>query len=165
MVIAQTDLRIASQRGAAGKPQVPGQKVAFLCHSHKDALALGLQTLLREQGLSIYIDWQDGTMPEPPSKETADRLKRRIRASDLFLFLATVNSLASRWHPRELGHTDGVKSYDQIAVVPTNDGAQTHGNEYVELYRRIEPAGGGFPVVGCAPGNEYGKQRAQPLRP
>lgn len=84
------------------------------------------------------------------------------RASDLFLFLATANSLASRWYPWELGHADGVKSFDQVAVVPTNDGAQTHGSEYVQLYRRIEPAGGGSQLWVVRPGMSTGSSVRSP---
>ncbi|MCI3203861.1 MULTISPECIES: toll/interleukin-1 receptor domain-containing protein [Pandoraea] len=141
MAIAQSELRRAHQRHPFLKSQVRAgtQKTAFLCHSHKDAvLAEGLQALLAEQGVMLYIDWQDATMPPAPNRETAARLQYRIKACDWFLFLATGNSMASRWCPWELGYADGEKPLDRIAVVPTSDGATTHGNEYVELYRRVD---------------------------
>jgi hypothetical protein len=55
-----------------------------------------------------------------------------------FLFLATGNSMASRWCPWELGYADGKKPNEKIAIVPTRDGQATHGNECLQLYRRIE---------------------------
>jgi hypothetical protein len=140
MPIDQQVLRNAAQRAVVRKSLAEGQATAFLCHSHKDReLAEGLQVLLREAGLDLYIDWQDTSMPEKPTRETAERLQQRILRSDWFLFLATTNSTSSRWCPWELGYADGKKSVDRIAVVPTRDSSGFyHGNEYLELYRRID---------------------------
>ncbi|WP_237715923.1 toll/interleukin-1 receptor domain-containing protein [Rubrivivax gelatinosus] len=115
------------------------QRTAFLCHSHLDKeLAEGLQVWLAEQGVDLYIDWKDNTMPETPNRETAARIKRRIQSSHLFLFLATANSKASRWCPWELGYADGEINWSQIVIVPTADSSGTHGNEYLQLYRRLD---------------------------
>jgi hypothetical protein len=147
MSISQADLRNAAarvnvQRSAAGGA---GRATAFLCHSHRDrALALGLQELLREQGLDLYIDWQDAEMPDQPNSETADRLRRQIVDRTWFIFLATANSMASRWCPWELGYADGRKPPERIAIVPTRDGSTTHGNEYLQLYPRIDQAATGL---------------------
>lgn len=141
MPILQSDLKRASGRFNIQRSSGPrlGQTTVFLCHSHKDHdLALGLQQLLREQGLDLYIDWQDPTMPETPNRETADRLRRRIVDCTWFLFLATANSMASRWCPWELGYADGKKPAGKIVVAPTRDGLTTHGNEYLQLYPRID---------------------------
>lgn len=133
-----------------------GQRTAFLCHSHKDrALALGLQELLRLNGLDLYIDWQDAEMPEQPSSETAARLRVRIKQSDFFLFLATQNSMNSRWCPWELGNADGVKPNERILLVPTSDGLNTHGSEYLNLYRRVDASTAGDLQV-IQPGYTYG---------
>jgi hypothetical protein len=140
MSIAQSRLR-QSSAGASTYPRAKaaGQRTAFLCHSHKDQLlALGLQEILRQGGVDLYIDWQDAEMPSQPSGETAQRLRIRIQQCDLFLFLATQNSMSSRWCPWELGHADGVKRNAQIVVVPTTDGTYEHGAEYMHLYRRID---------------------------
>lgn len=123
----------------AGVVKRANQRTAFLCHSHHDReLALGLQAYLREQGLDLYIDWQDAAMPPEPNAETANKLRQRIVNCEWFLFLATGNSMASRWCPWELGCADGKKPNEKIAIVPTRDGQSTHGNEYLQLYRRIE---------------------------
>lgn len=145
MPIVQTDLTQAFGRVVQRSSYASNvRRTAFLCHSHHDRLlAMGLQHLLYEQGLDLYIDWQDSTMPERPNAETAERLRMRIVDTTWFLFLATSNSMTSRWCPWELGFADGKKALERIAIVPTRDGATTHGNEYLELYRRIEPSAAG----------------------
>jgi hypothetical protein len=141
MALDQYQLQRAAQRQPLLKSQpYNGRKrTAFLCHSHHDKqLAEGLQVLLAEQGVDLYIDWKDGSMPETPERETANRIRNSIRLCDWFLFLATANSKASRWCPWELGYADGKKQWDQIAIVPTRNGHGTHGNEYLQLYRRVD---------------------------
>jgi hypothetical protein len=77
-------------------------------------------------------------MSETPNRETAKRIKQKISDMEYFLFLATRQSMASRWCPWEIGYADGKKPIDQILIVPTKDNAQTHGSEYLQLYRRID---------------------------
>jgi hypothetical protein len=115
------------------------QTTAFLCHSHKDQdMALGLEATLRKAGWNVYIDWKDSTLPNVPDKTTAAKIQEKIRQLDYFLFLATENSMASRWCPWEIGFADGNKPLDKILIVPTTDGLQTYGNEYLSLYRQID---------------------------
>ena len=112
-------------------------KSAFLCHSHKDeTIVKGLIVLFQEQGIDLYIDWKDHTMPETPDAETAKRIQDAIRSRDLFLFLATANSKASRWCPWEIGYADSNRR--RIYIIPTADGAGTYGNEYLQLYAYID---------------------------
>lgn len=146
MAINQDDLRNAARRSnqQAFITKRANQRTAFLCHSHLDReLALGLQTLLREHGFDLYIDWQDMTMPKIPNAETATKLRNRIAMSDWFLLLATSNSMTSKWCPWELGYADGNKSNTNIAVIPTRDQQSTHGSEYMQVYRHIDIASGG----------------------
>jgi hypothetical protein len=146
MALAQSDLRRAAIRQPLRKSSVQAglQRTAFLCHSHKDLeLAEGLQVWLAEQGVDLYIDWQDAAMPEHPNRDTAERIQTHIRTSDWFLFLATANSMSSRWCPWELGYADGTKQLDRIAIVPTSDALTTHGNEYLQLYRRVDLSAAG----------------------
>jgi hypothetical protein len=148
VTIAQYDLRNAATRSVYAKNQrIKGysQKTGFLCHSHKDReLALGLQQWLMEQGMDIYIDWQDASMPESPDATTAARIRTMIRGADVFLFLATSDSMGSRWCPWELGFADGAKRNEQIAVIATRDASgKYYGNEYLQLYRRIDQIAGG----------------------
>lgn len=121
-----------------------GAPTAFLSHSHKDALlAKGLQLRLNRLGWDVYIDWEDTSMPDRPDATTADKIRRKIVQLDLFLFLATQNSMSSRWCPWELGYADGRKINSTILIVPTSDVRGTYGNEYLELYRNIDEAKGG----------------------
>lgn len=144
MSINQSTLRSAGSSASIQRNAAPSQRTAFLCHSHHDrTLALGLQALLKQHGMDLYIDWQDSTMPDKPSAETAQRLRTRIQQSYWFLFLATHQSMTSRWCPWELGHADGTKANEKILVVPTYDGSGTYGSEYIELYRRVDFASDG----------------------
>jgi hypothetical protein len=150
MAIGIDILRLAASRFTARRFTVEahsldearrlGVKTAFLCHSHHDAdLAKGLVQLLSEAGWRIYIDWQDAAMPDTPNGQTAQRIKQKISDLNYFLFLATRQSMASRWCPWEIGIADGEKPHDRILIVPTRgDDAQTHGNEYLQLYRRVD---------------------------
>lgn len=148
MTINQLDLQLAAVRNhtSSQKTKLYSQKTGFLSHSHKDRnLALGLQQWLREQGMDLYIDWQDASMPKSPDATTADRIRTVIRNANVFLFLGTNNSMVSRWCPWELGFADGVKRNEQIAIIVTRDASGNYyGNEYLHLYRRIDqPTAGG----------------------
>src|SRR3972149_3610050 len=112
-------------------------KSAFLCHSHKDeAIVKGLVVLFEEAKVDLYIDWKDHTMPDIPSAETANRIQHKIRTCDIFFFLASLNSKASRWCPWEIGYADSSKK--SIYIISTSDGRDTYGNEYLQLYPRID---------------------------
>jgi hypothetical protein len=117
-------------------------KSAFLCHSHQDeTIVKGLVALFQEEGIDLYIDWKDHTMPETPNAETAKKIQDAIRGRDLFLFLATANSKASRWCPWEIGYADS--SGRKIYIIPTADGAGSYGNEYLQLYAKIDEGSSG----------------------
>jgi hypothetical protein len=121
-----------------------GYKTAFLCHSHRDrTLVEGLIQIFKEEGVLLYVDWMDNEMPETTNGDTARQIKTKIRESEMFLFLATPNSLASRWCPWEIGYADGVKQHERILVIPTREHGQTYGNEYIDIYRRLERANDG----------------------
>ena len=145
MPISQTVLRqAASQVHAAAastllEAKARGIRTAFLCHSHKDqTLVTGLVNMLRSAGWRVYVDWADSGMPDKPNQQTARKIQSKIVELDYFLFLATTNSMASRWCPWEIGYADGMKPNESILIVPTQEGTTTHGNEYLELYRRID---------------------------
>ena len=144
MPIRQSDLLNSSaNRSFAGQSRPrSGQLTAFLSHSHQDALlALGLQEMLKRAGWDVYIDWQDTTMPATPDGETAFNIKVAIVRADWFLFLATQNSMSSRWCPWEIGFADGKKAHNRIAIIPTADNqGNFYGNEYLHLYSSIDVA-------------------------
>ena len=152
MAILQSTLReyaarsIPLQKSAAivEAARIAKKQTAFLSHSHADAqLAKGVQGFLQANGWDVYIDWEDMSMPSSPNRQTAEKIQRRIRALDWFLFLATANSMSSRWCPWELGYADGVKEHDVIRIIPTSDSVRTHGSEYLSLYKHIDYADGG----------------------
>ena len=146
MAIAQSELLRAGQRRPLLKSQVRAglQKTAFLCHSHRDdKLAEGLQALLAEQPAEPNMEPKDASMTPEHHRKTASRIQHRIKTCDWFLFLATANSMTSRWCPWELGYADGQKQTDRIAIVQTSDSTTTHGNEYMQLYRRVDTSSAG----------------------
>jgi len=145
MPITIDQLREAARRSPLVKSwtlseaRVQRLPTVFLCHSHLDAAFVkGVATLLEEAGWHVYVDWTDAAMPDTPTRETATRIQRKIVDLDFFLFLATTNSMRSRWCPWEIGYADGKKPIDRILILPTADGAGTHGSEYLLLYRRID---------------------------
>lgn len=147
MTIKASDLRSAASRSgkvfvtkSLNEAIAKKQQTAFLCHSHKDhELAKGLQILMKENGWDLYIDWEDSEMPSNPNKETANRIKTKIKNTDWFLFLATDSSTQSRWCPWEIGFADSVKGYEHILIVPTaDDSGSWYGNEYLQLYKRMD---------------------------
>ncbi|MDI7925228.1 toll/interleukin-1 receptor domain-containing protein [Ferirhizobium litorale] len=144
MAFSQSDIRTSASyttvRKSASEGRREGKRTAFLCHSHLDAdLAKGLQGYLHRKGWEVYIDWEDHTMPERPERRTAEKIQAKIRDLEMFFFLATQNSMVSRWCPWEIGYADGVKDLSRILVVPTRDGrGVTHGNEYLQLYRHLD---------------------------
>jgi hypothetical protein len=144
MPISTDTLRSASSRLSKSvtlsEARRLGLRTAFLCHSHRDAdLVQGLANLLGEEGLNVYIDWADISMPEQPTRETAKRIQSKILESAFFLFLATSNSMSSRWCPWEIGYADGKKPINTILILPTSDrSGNWHGNEYLQLYRSID---------------------------
>ncbi|MET0101177.1 MAG: toll/interleukin-1 receptor domain-containing protein [Sedimenticola sp.] len=145
----------SSARSVAHAKQL-GYSTAFLCHSHKDEpLVNGLVNLLQQNGWRVYVDWKDLTMPSSPNRETAAKIKSRIEATNYFLFLATSNSITSRWCPWEIGYADGKKDIEKIIVIPTRERMTTHGNEYIDLYRRIDLARDGKLAV-FSPGQNKG---------
>jgi len=148
MAINQDEIRnsagYSTVRKSASEGRAQDKRTAFLCHSHLDAdLAKGLQGYLARNGWEVYIDWEDATMPERPDRRTAEKIQSKIRDLEMFFFLATRNSMSSRWCPWEIGYADGVKR-DRILIIPTQDSqGNTHGNEYLELYRHLDTAQSG----------------------
>ena len=147
MPIRMDDLRAAAQRTtytsvakSLTEARAARQRTAFLCHSSKDRdMAKGVQNYLAQNGWAIYVDWEDASMPEVPNRETADKIRNKIKDTDWLLFLATPNSTASRWCPWEIGFSNGGKGADSVVILPTTDNSGNfYGNEYLQLYRKID---------------------------
>lgn len=114
----------------------------FLSHCLEDAdLIVGVKVLLEEHGHKVYVDWMidkqlDRSRVTP---ETADTIRRRMRASDSMFFTTSENSPASKWMPWELGYFDGLRQ-GRIAVLPLVplQGSTFRGQEYLGLYPVVE---------------------------
>ena len=69
------------------KSTYQAQITVFLSHSHKDKeLVEGLIELLAEQGIYIYVDWNDSSMPRITSAETAKKLRVELKKWIYFSF-------------------------------------------------------------------------------
>jgi len=117
----------------------------FLSHSHKDRdLVQGLIVYFEGLGISIYVDWNDSSMPRITNRETAEKIKKEIGANDLLMVLATRNAVDSKWIPWEVGVADQMKGEARVLVIPVADpSGKYEGAEYLQLYRRILTAQGG----------------------
>lgn len=114
-------------------------KKIFLSHSHHDKiLAKGLRNQFASLGIKLYVDWLDLTMPVITDRTTANKIKERINNCDHVLVLATKNALTSKWVPWEIGVADIQKTPSRISIIPVVDRSGAfHGNEYLQLYRKI----------------------------
>jgi len=121
------------------------RETVFLSHSHKDKDHVeAARMLLEAHGASIYVDWQDGEMPDETSPATALHIKGKIRECSRFIILASERARASQWVPWELGYADAVKSLERVAILPfIASGYSWTGTEYVGLYSTVQPANGG----------------------
>lgn len=117
----------------------------FLSHSHQDAdLVEPAILLLASQGVVVYVDWKDPTMPAMTSPETASRIKERIGGCKKFVVLGTNNAVTSRWIPWELGIADSRNGMGNIAIMPVVPQYRSwEGQEYIGIYARLETAGDG----------------------
>lgn len=119
----------------------PGECTVFLSHKHDEYPELRQTVaLLSSLAVFVYVDWMDEDMPLTTSRETAEKLKQKIRTCSKFIFLATDASISSKWCNWELGYGDAQKfSVGSIALLPVtqNDGSWK-GSEYLRIYPAIE---------------------------
>lgn len=111
----------------------------FLSHNHHDReYVKGLISRFAVLGITIYVDWNDTSMPRVTSKLTAAQIKRRMDQCKLFVVLASTNAIASKWVPWETGVADQMKGEDRVLVIPVADPTgRFSGAEYLGLYRMI----------------------------
>jgi hypothetical protein len=121
----------------------------FLSHSHTDnEVVEQAVTFFRTLGVSIYVDWMDDTMASSPSGATAEKIKSKIKENDKFIFLATNAAVNSKWCNWEVGVGDTFKlPSKKISLFPLADNnVGWNGNEYFQIYPRIEEVGGSYYV-------------------
>jgi len=112
----------------------------FLSHKHDEVEVLEeVIALLKNCGVSIYVDWMDEGMPKTTSGLTAIKLKQKITDCRKFVFLGTEGAITSKWCNWELGFGDAKKYPAHIAVIPIADSAgQYSGSEYLQIYPVIK---------------------------
>ena len=112
----------------------------FLSHSHKDfeytyRLAVYLKS---NYNVDVYIDELDSFMPLSTNSVTAQKIIKKIRECDRFIFVGTKNSFRSKWCNWELGLAHLKNAQGHLAFFVMNDHPEKNGkyrdNEYVELY-------------------------------
>ncbi|NTS41917.1 toll/interleukin-1 receptor domain-containing protein [Flavisolibacter sp. BT320] len=125
------------------KPFTQGRrpdKSIFLCHSHLDkTIVLKVGLLFDKVDLEIYVDWMDSSLPPITDKQTAATIKNKIERCKKFLFVATVNSLQSRWCNWELGLAYSLKKESEIAILPIESKTKRwRGYEYLRLFPEMK---------------------------
>jgi len=117
------------------------QTSIFLSHKHTDKKEVKeAKRILEGIGIKVYVDWLDPDMPETTRRETAIKIKEKIKENDKFILLATDEAVASKWCNWELGHGDSQKLLkDKIALFPVREYNRSWtGSEYMQIYPVIE---------------------------
>jgi hypothetical protein len=115
----------------------------FLSHAATDAeLVDAAAARIAAVGIRIYVDRVDDTELDrnAVTRETAQRLRQRMRRCRVLVLAVTRHSAASRWIPWELGYFDGHAG--EVFVYPLDTATQEYGTgqEYLDLYERLEPS-------------------------
>jgi hypothetical protein len=133
----QKSVILSESRSYSNK--VSAKTSIFLSHSHHDSdYVKDVVVFLRKMGVEVYVDWMDDTMPKETSGKTAALLKQKIKENDKFVFLATNNSIESKWCNWEIGFGDAYKYISKIALFPLKeDYTDWKGNEYLQIYPYI----------------------------
>lgn len=109
----------------------------FISHSSLDEeLTCSLYCLFKENGFSVYLDYEDNQLnPQIVTDETGKRIRNRLNNSKCLAYVATSNISSSRWCPWELGFFDGI-SNGKCCVLPIlRESKETfNGQEYLGLY-------------------------------
>ena len=114
--------------------------MVFLSHKHDEQEILqGAVSFLKEEGVDVYVDWMDPSMPSYTNAETAHSLKEKIKVADKFILVATPSAINSKWCNWELGLGDAAKYKEHIALLPINKTNETfRGTEYLAIYPYID---------------------------
>jgi len=115
----------------------------FLCHSYLDKEEVeGLYLELTKMGFTVYVDW----IVDPQldrnnvTKESAELVRKRLRASKTLLLAISANAALSKWMPWELGYVDG--NTQLCALMPVAPGSSRitsfSRTEYLKLYPYVQ---------------------------
>jgi hypothetical protein len=116
----------------------------FLSHSSTDAsLVAGLTLQIQDLGYSVYVDWIDDPLLDRSkvTKQTAKLLQQRMKQSSCLIYAFSMNAVASRWMPWELGYFDGLKNKATVLPIVASTSNSYKGSEYLSLYNYITIAG------------------------
>ncbi len=108
----------------------------FLSHSSLDrTLVLSLVDLFVDAGYAVYVDWiEDEELDRNNiTAKTAQVLKKRMNYSRGLAYIATSNTIHSKWCPWELGYFDGKKNR-RCCILPIMEQGEYNGQEYLGLY-------------------------------
>ena len=114
--------------------------MVFLSHKHDEIKILqDVIAFLKKEGVEVYVDWMDESMPSYTSAKTAKKLKVKIKTSSKFILIATTKAINSKWCNWELGLGDAEKYIKDIALLPVIKSNQSYtGFEYLKIYPYIE---------------------------
>lgn len=114
--------------------------MVFLSHRHDEQETLqDVVAFLKGEGVDVYVDWMDPSMPAYTNAGTAHSLKQKIKAADKFILVATPSTINSKWCNWELGLGDAAKYKEHIALLPINKTYETFkGAEYLAIYPYID---------------------------
>jgi hypothetical protein len=116
----------------------------FLSHSSSepDELLLGVNGMLQDEGLSVYVDryTDPHLLPNKITSATAKILRMRLKSSRSLLYVYSQYSTKSRWMPWELGFADGLGSRVGVIPVTKNQETEFKGEEYLNLYPYVDIA-------------------------
>lgn len=116
----------------------PNQKYdIFLSHSYLDKESIAsLKILLEDYGYSVYVDWiSDADLNRNSvNKQTAERVRNRMKNCQSLLYAISNNSPTSKWMPWELGYFDGINGFIAIIPITQNSEEKVKGIEYLHLY-------------------------------
>lgn len=109
----------------------------FLSHAYDDReLMLGVALMIEDLGYSVYVDWRDDPSLDRKnvSKQTAEKLRERIKGSRCLFFSTTEHATESKWMPWELGYKDGHNARAAILPVSRQTTSAFNGQQYLAVY-------------------------------
>lgn len=109
----------------------------FLSHSYLDKEQIAsLKIYLEDFGFSVYVDWIDDYQLNRGNvtKETAIRIRERMKKCKSLIYAFSKNSNLSKWMPWELGYFDGIKGRVAVLPIVENETDNFSGMEYLSLY-------------------------------
>ncbi|SDZ87385.1 hypothetical protein SAMN05660964_00479 [Thiothrix caldifontis] len=115
----------------------------FMSHAYTDReIILGITLLLEDLGYTVYLDWRDDPYLDRSqvSKQTASKLKIRMKASRCLFYSTTSSASTSKWMPWELGFKDGDNKRSAILPIAYSPTSSYEGQEYLGIYPYIDVA-------------------------